>query len=280
MKTTLSKKYIDRLAALNDQLCFFQFNRNELNKRLSEFGTNAHSLFTPDVFAQNSMASRINVTIGDLPRFQELNQTFTFGAYISTSYEVISYYLRDSLDYLQSIEPLTFQLTNDRQLEEKYSLTLTSSGCSPIQRELIDTLKYIRLRRNHFTHLADGLDPHFANLIATSGITLNNFWAGTIIGLDFTSTNVLMFNESETIDILMLLRIIVERLDAYLASNLSATGIITFIADREFSSKPQRINNDVVKQRISKVKTLGKKDFGIMLVESDIDPIVRVIGKR
>ncbi len=280
MKTTLQKKYIDRLAALNDQLCFFQFNRNELNKKLSEFGVEAQKLYTPDVFANNSMAPRINVTIGDLAKFQDLNQKFTFGAYISTSYEVTSYYLKDSLEFLQKLEPATFQLTYNKQLEEKYSLTLASSGCSPVQRELIDTLKYIRLRRNHFTHLADSLDTHFTNLITNSGTSLNSFWSSVITNLDFTNSNVLTFDEAETIDILKLLRIIVESLDTHLASNLSANGIITFIADREYSVNPQRINNDVVNQRINKVKALGKRDFGITLNETDIDPIVRIIGKR
>ena len=122
MKTILLKKYVDRLASLNDQFCFFQFSKIELTNSLNNFGSKADSLFTPDVFAQNEMAPRINVTLGELPRFQELNQTFTFGAYISTSYEVTSYYLRDSLKLLESINNSTFQNENNNQLEEKYAV--------------------------------------------------------------------------------------------------------------------------------------------------------------
>lgn len=280
MKTSLLKKYIDRLASLNDQLCFFQFNRNELNKRLNDFGSNAGELFTPDLFANNVMAPRINVPIKELPRFQELNEKFTFGAYISTSYEVTSYYLRDSLDVLHQFNPSTYVVTNDNQLEEEYFLTLNSSNCTLPLRELIDTIKYIRLRRNLFTHIADSISPHMNNLIQTQGASLNSYWSHTLTSLDFESTDVLDFEEAETIDILKLLRIIVETLDANLANNLSKEGIITFLAQEQFASKPQRINTIVVKERIRKIKALGQATFGVNLIDSDIEPIVSVIGRK
>lgn len=280
MKTILLKKYIDRLASLNDQLCFFQFNRNELNKRLNEFGPNIGALYTPDLFANNSMAPRINVTIDELPKFQELNEKFTFGAYISTSYEVTSYYLRDSLELLNQFNPSSFIPTNDNQLEEKYLLTLNSSGCTLPRRELIDTIKYIRLRRNLFTHIADAISSQLENLIDTHGVALNSYWSNALTDLDFTNKDVLNFQEGETIDLLKLLRIIVETLDSHLASNLSTNGMITYLAQELFASKPQRINADVIKERIRKIKTLGETVFGATLIDSDIEPIVKVIGKR
>jgi hypothetical protein len=277
MKTILLGKYMSRLASLNDQLCFFQFNRNELNRRLAEFGANVGRLYTPDVFAQNAMAPRINVTIADLPAFQNLNQTFTFGAYISTSYEVVSYYLRDSLELLHEFNPLTFQQTEHRQLEEKYSLTLVSSNCTPVPREVIDTLKYIRLRRNHFTHLAETVDTTLETLIINSGNTLNAFWAAARTHLDFSSINVLTFQEEETIDVLKILRIIVQTLDTNLAPNLTQNGIVTFLANREYATSNQRKNNDIFLQRIQRIKTLCDLEFGIIIPENIIDTIVRAV---
>lgn len=280
MKTILLGKYIKRLAALNDQLCFFQFNRNELNKRLGDFGPNALQLYTTDVFAQNPMAPRLNVTLRKLPDFQKSNQTFTFGAYISTSYEVVSNYLNDSIELLSEINATNFQLTNDNQPEEKYTRTLTSTGCSPVPREVIDTLKYIRLRRNHFTHLSTSLSNQFSLFISTTGSILNTYWAGTINSLDFTNANILEFNEDETVEILEILRIIVQTLDKHLAANFSNNDIATFIAKQEFLPKPQNINNDIVRQRIKKVQNKGKYEFGVNIPESIIDPIVRIIGKK
>jgi hypothetical protein len=137
MKTILLKKYLKRLANLNDQLCYFQFNRNELNKKLDDFGVNAKKLYLPDVFAQNNMAPRINVTLEKLPDFQLENQTVTFGSYI-----------KDSIQLLKDFNPLTYQCINNNELEEKYILSLINSSYIVIDREIIDTLKYIRLRRN------------------------------------------------------------------------------------------------------------------------------------
>ncbi len=254
MKTPLIKKYIDSLASLNDQLCFFQFNRNELNKRLTEFGSEERDLFTPDLFTDNIMAPRINVKIKDLPSFQELNQKFTFGAYISTSYEVTSYYLKDSLKVLSEFNPNSFISTNDNQLEEKYLLTLTSSNCTLPSREIIDTIKYIRLRRNLFTHLSDTISTPLNALIVNQGTNLNTFWRTALTELDFTNPDVLNFKEAETIDLLKLLRIIVETLDINLANNLSTNGMITYLAKEQFESKPQRINADIIEQRKRKIK--------------------------
>lgn len=280
MKTTLLKKYIDRLASLNDQLCFFQFNRNELNKRLDDFSLKAGELYTPDLFANNVMAQRINVTINNLPKFQELNEKFTFGSYISTSYEVTGCYLLDSLEILNQFNPNKFVPTNNSQLEEKYFLSLNSSGCILPPRELIDTLKYIRLRRNLFIHISDSISDPLTNLIQTKGAALNSYWRQTLTGLDFENANVLAFEEAETIDMLKLLRIIVETLDANLANNLSKEGIINFLAQEQFASKPQRINADVISKRIRKIKALGRATFGVILVDSDIEPVVSVIGKK
>ncbi|KIA83950.1 hypothetical protein [Kaistella jeonii] len=280
MKTPLIKKYIDTLASLNDQLCFFQFNRNELIKRLKEFGSEEGDLFTPDLFQDNIMAPRINVKIKDLPTFQELNQKFTFASYISTSYEVTSYYLRDSLNVLSLFNPSSFVSRNDNQLEEKYLLTLTSSGCSLPPREIIDTIKYIRLRRNLFTHLSETISPQLNTLIVNQGADLNLYWTSALTDLDFQNTDVLNFEEGESIDLIKLLRIIVETLDFNLAQNLSAIGMITYLAKEQFELKPQKINADIIEQRIRKIKKIGKAVFGVNLVDKDIEPIVKIIGKR
>lgn len=248
-------------------------------KNISLFDGYAH-LFTPDLFTDNIMAPRINVRIKDLSSFQELNQKFTFGAYISTSYEVTSYYLKDSLEILSEFNSNSFIPTNNNQLEEKYLLTLTSSNCSLPSREIIDTIKYIRLRRNLFTHLSDTISTPLNALIVNQGTNLNTFWRTALTELDFTNSDVLNFKEAETIDLLKILRIIVETLDINLANNLSTDGMITYLAKKQFESKPQRINADIIEQRIRKIKKVGMAVFGVTLIESEIEPIVKVIGKR
>jgi hypothetical protein len=278
MKTILLEKYTTRLANLNDQLCFFQFNRKELDKRLLEFGPKVNDLFTTDLFSTNSMAPRIHVKIGELPSFQDQNQKFTFGSYISTSYEVFSYYLKDSLDLLSKINSTTYRQTNDNQIEEKYNLTLGSSGIPMIQSEIINTIKYFRLRRNHFTHLSEVIDTQLNDLISNQGSVLNTFWSHTINKLDFTCLSIFTFGEQETIEILKLLRIITEILDLNLSPNLSHHGIAEYLAQNEYSSITQWKNIDLISQRTKKIKDLALRHFDVNIANYIIEPKVGLFG--
>ncbi|GEC72860.1 hypothetical protein FFL01_23990 [Flavobacterium flevense] len=278
MKTILKNKYIKRLASLNDQFCFFQFNRKELDKRLLEFGPNAGDLFTTDLFASNDMAPRIRVKISKLPSFQNLNQTFTFGAYFSTSYEVVSYYLIDSLELLKSINSSTFIATNDTQLEEKYNLTLESSSIPIIDISLINTLKYLRLRRNHFTHLYEEIGNPLKSLICDFGSDLNRYWEGSLSQLDFESYNVLKFDEQETIDMLKLLKIIIEKLDSNLAPHLNHEGIAEYLVKKEYSDSEQRKNLDLVNKRTQKIITLSSTHFSTPIDRTIIEQKVNEFG--
>lgn len=278
MKTILLGKYITRLANLNDQLCFFQFNRNELNKKLSELDSKAGKLYTTDVFPNNSMASRIHVKIEDLPIFQDQNQTFSFGSYISTSYEIFSYYLKDSLELLSKINSSTYILTSSNQIEEKYFLTLNSSLVSSVPREIIDTIKYLRLRRNHFVHLSEAIDTQLNELITINGLRLNSYWSTILTELDFSSMDILKFDEKETIDILKLFRIILEELDANIAASLSHEGIAEFLTIREYSAKFQWKNTDLISQRVKKIRDFCVSDFSINISESIIQSKVEIVG--
>ena len=106
------------------------------------------------------------------------------------------------------------------------------------------------------------------------------YWTNALTDLDFQNTDVLNFEEGESIDLIKLLRIIVETLDFNLAQNLPTTGMVTYLAKEQFELKPQRINTEIIKQRIRKIKKLGKAVFDVNLVDTDIEPIVKIIGKR
>ena len=56
--------------------------------------------------------------------------------------------------------------------------------------------------------------------------------------------------------------------------------MVTYLAKEQFELKPQRINTEIIKQRIRKIKKLGKAVFDVNLVDTDIEPIVKIIGKR
>src|SRR5689334_22589779 len=110
-KTPLLPIINKKLAALNDQFCFYLFLEHEFKQQLSDFSPVVSRLFTSDVFAKNVYAPKIHVKIEKIPEFQERSRSFTFGSYFSTSYEIVSDYLdTSSLNLLQQIILTSYEL--------------------------------------------------------------------------------------------------------------------------------------------------------------------------
>ena len=279
-KTPFAKLYAEKIASLNDQFCFFLLMREELNQELKGLSPAAGKLYSKDVFTKNSYARKIHVTIDTLPKFQNENETLTFGSYFSTSYEVTTGYIEDILSLLGKTNSSTFVLKKGKSPEEILSKSLLASGCTTTATEIIETLSYCRLRRNHFTHLGQSLTPKFNSLITTTGARLNTFWTGSLSQLDFTSTVVDKFKENETIDLIKLLRICIEELDAVISASLDANGLSEYCTRLLFGSQKVRINSVVLDERIRKVKNYIRQKFGVTVSGSQVETYAKTIGIR
>jgi len=277
MKTPLLAPIQDGLATLNDQLCFFLFAENELVRRLDDFSPKVAELYTTDVFGKNPYARTIHIRIEELKEFQVRNRTFTFGAYFSTSYEVFQDFYDRATQLLSEINSRTFVEVKDNRKEWAYLQTLIASSCAQPDQEIIDTLTYIRMRRNHFIHrnpsLADGIEC----IIKDKGLSLNNYWAEARQYLDFTNPDIAVFHEVETIDLMKLLRIIVIRLDENLSGNLLTDNIIKRIASEQLNgkSKPSTVADA---ERLSrKVKTLANMYYGRSCTIEEVLTVVNTL---
>lgn len=281
MKTSLQKPYISKLTNLNDQLCFYLFNQEELNQKLENFTESANDLYTTDLFNRNKYSSKIHVTFKKLPEFQDQNKTLNFGAYFSFSYEFLSSYIDDVISLLEELNGIT--LTNNEQRKEpELRLKLIISRCSNNlpNEELFDTIKYCRLRRNYFTHILETLNNKFQDLVNNKGVQLNTFWASARQELDFTQTNVDEFKETETIDLIKIIRIVLTKIDNCLGSLLNKTSIAEYVTKELYAQNPTRINTEVIKNRKSKVKRLAKQKFDVNLTDQEMDNAVQTIGVR
>jgi hypothetical protein len=279
-KSPLQSKYLRALADLNDQFCYFLFARHELRSDFSGFDAATGELMLPNVFATNPYAPKINVRIREVPAFEADHERVTFGAYVSTSYEVASGYLEEALHLLSRINTPTFHRAKARTLEESYWATLNASKCTTPDAELRLTLAYLRMRRNHFIHLTDKINIPLADLIKNNGAVLNKYWHPTIRELDFTALDITSFAERESIDMLMLLRIIIQRLDEHLASQFDCLRAVEFVAAQLFGSHPSRINEDVVKERLDRLNAILERDFKYHSPDAEAESIVRRIGVR
>lgn len=281
MKTPIQKPYIEKLSNLNDQLCFYQFNREELKQKLSNFSESANPLFTTDLFKNNEYAKKIHVTFEKLPEFQELNETLNFGAYFSFSYEFLSSYIDDAIILIDRINGVSLT-ANEQKKEPEKRLRKAIEKCSlgtPNQ-ELFDTIAYCRLRRNYFTHVLETLNTKFLEIVNVNGSGLNSYWSSARTELDFTQQNVDEFNENETIDLLKIIRIILKEVDEFIGGILNKVGVAEYVTSEIYLPKPTRINAEIIKQRKRKVSAVAKQRFEITLTDTEMDNAVKTIGRK
>lgn len=279
-KTPLHSKIIKSIIKMNDQLQFYVFMNQEMKQRLDDFGPKLSDQFTSDLFSKNPYSPKINVTLDKLRNFQLENEDFTLAAYFSTCYEVASGYYDLIIELLSEINSTTFVRSNDRRPELELYNSLVGSGYSLPDYELIETLTYIRLRRNHFIHLNGTLKETFSNLIRDRGVDLNNYWGRRNPPqnrLDFSSNNIHNFEHEEVIQLLGLIMIIFEELDGHIASLLDKRGVLTYIAKQRFGTRPKRMNSDIAKQQAQVIQKIARLEFGLESTEEEVLPIVNAL---
>ncbi|MEJ5104552.1 hypothetical protein [Chryseobacterium sp. MYb328] len=281
MKTPLQQKYLRKLSDLNDHLCFYLFNKQELNDKLSNFTPEDNELFTPDLFPHNSYSKKINVTLKKLPSFQEQNQLINFGSYFSFSYEFFHAYMEDVMEIISYINTvsLTRSEKQNTPIEEQLQLLISKLGHGTPQQEVFDTIKYYRLRRNYITHLLEVLTSGFSDLINDEGENLNLFWKDAVTELDFTNYDIGVITENEIVDLLKIQRILLTIIDKFIAPLLQKEGIAKYICTKRYI-QPARINKDIIIERKKTVSKLAIESFGVELTDTEMDHAVKTIGVK
>lgn len=281
MKTPLQQKYLRKLSDLNDHLCFYLFNKQELNDKLSNFKPEHKDFFTPDLFPCNPYSKTINVTLEKLPSFQEQNQLINFGSYFSFSYEFFHAYMEDVMEIISDINTISLTRSEKKNtpIEEQLQLLISKLSHTTPPQEIFDTIKYYRLRRNYITHLLESLTPGFSDLINDQGENLNLFWEEALSELDFTNDNISIITENEIIDLIKIQRIILLNIDKFIAPLLQKEGIAKYICTNRYA-QPTRINNDIIIERKKIVSKLAIESFGVELTDTEMDHAVKTIGVK
>lgn len=264
MKTPLRNLYIDRLAEVNDQLCYFHFVDEELRQVLNQ-GSFDEADMTTDVFPDNPFSSRIHVKIGSLGGFRERSRASVAGTSVAFGVEHLLSFLDDLLDLKCRVSGLD-KIENDADSIEDYlSKCLTNWGvtlASPTT-DFLKTVRYLRLRRNHIAHVRDSLTDGFEQFIRQNSHHLNKFWNArtSMPGFDFADQNVASFSEDEAYTCMKLLRVCVEEIDSLVADTLSQADLILFEETAVLANDPQ-IKNQM--ERIGrKVRRRLIQDFGV-----------------
>jgi hypothetical protein len=278
--TPLRREIVRALANLNDQYCAFLFLEFQFFEQLKGLGPTVAGLYTSQVFHRNPFGPRIHVPVDMLQPFLERNRGVSFGAYLSTSYEVASTFVDKALALLQETNPTSLKLPK-RQTdgpEQYYWRALQSSGYSLPEKELSDTLAFIRYRRNAIVHLSATPKLAYQEFVKLSGPGLNNFWKKAKVQVEFANPSVGSPSEQDTLDLLKLLRIVTQRLDAHLATLIDVPGLINLEAKRILGNKATRFNLLVRERRVRKLRFLLRREYGLAAPESTLTKAVRLAG--
>src|SRR5712691_5727790 len=148
---TLIGRHIEGvLTSLNDQYSFFLFLEHQFFEALRELRSMPGDRFTTEAFPENKHASKIHVRLRDLPSFRDGNRAASFGAYFMTSYEIAASFTHEAVALLWAANSTSFVHTPRWRdgPEQYYIRVLRASGYRLPDDQLIETLSYMRYRRN------------------------------------------------------------------------------------------------------------------------------------
>jgi hypothetical protein len=279
-KTPHRNPHLASLAKVNDQLCFYLFADAELTTQLLAGADKHKDDYTSQVFPENGYARRIHVTMSELISFQiqQLNQmlgmNFAFGV------EQLLLYIENTLDFWGKTNSVTVCITEP--IEECLEQFSKTNATVPLASSVLKTLKYLRLRRNHFIHAGENLSSEMIKFLKHDAKRLQNHWSTktNILGMSFTTTDIRCFTPDECITLIKLMRVCIEEIDTYVASHVNAGTVIRFLDKQLLERLPELrvISDATIERRVRKIKKMAQGLYGIKATNKEIyDAIVVTI---
>lgn len=236
-KTPIRNPYMNQLAAVNDQLCYYLFADREVQRRLDGIQQNKAHLPTIDVFPDNEFSPRIRVSLGELEGFSAENRNSNCGMSFAMGTEHLLSYMATVQKLRSIISPSRYDEISSEAVEEQLLKKLEKWDASSVQVEIFVMAKYLRLRRNHFIHARSELSPAFTKFIRYEAKPLHKFWIKRtdLDGLDLLKRDVGSFTVRESFTLMKLLRVCLEDIDTTVASTLDHGDIVKHEARRLFA---------------------------------------------
>ncbi|MFC7518465.1 hypothetical protein ACFQUU_25980 [Herbaspirillum sp. GCM10030257] len=148
-----------------------------------------------------------------------------------------------------------------------------------IESNLIRTVKYLRLRRNHIIHAASELTAEFVKTLKYDGPALQKHLEAktTIPAVDFSSEAVRTFTADETISLIKLVRICVEEIDNFLAGELEVEQVLKLLEQDLLDRHPELKAKGpaIAARRVRKVK---KRAFELYALRAKTMEVAHVLG--
>jgi hypothetical protein len=273
-KTNLKKEYLDKVAFVNDQLCYFQFADEIVRKKIEKKDIEDASRLTTDIFSSNKFSKRIQVRFSELESFRNKAKETTAGISLSFGVEHLPSYL----DALQNLKmEISNQTASEMQFdspEERLQNNLKKWNVDDIESAMFKTIKYLRLRRNHIVHTREDLTDGLNSIVKQESNHLTNFWSTktSLAGLDFSDKDVDQFSVEESYTCMKLIRVCIEEIDEAISASLTNDDLVNYMTPKVLNENPEL---HILKSKLSrKVSSWIKLEFGRKIKPAIIEDLI------
>ncbi|EJT1896431.1 hypothetical protein NV115_003519 [Vibrio alginolyticus] len=245
-KTSLKDPYFNKLANVNDLLCYFQFADFETGKSVESLTVNTVGKLTSELFPDNEFSSRIQVRYEGLLDFRNSANNTAAGMSLSFGIEHLINYFGDVIELKTEICPSSqLAKTDSNAVEDNIEANVRLWGSKKKLSQIIKTVKYLRLRRNHIVHVRNNLSEDLERLIRIEGKGLNTFWnkRTNLAELDFASKDIYQFTVNETYTCMKLLRVCLEEIDEAISSTLGEEELIAYMLQQITARNPSLVGS-------------------------------------
>lgn len=261
IRTPVLDDYRLQLDAVNDHLCYGAFYAFEASQNILQKASKQPDEFTTQLFPSNPYSERIHRPVTDIINFEEkyLNQSAAIA--LQTGMEVVQCYFKKVRKFAANFHNI--ESANTSEPEDELLLTQMTLMKCEFQKEMFDTIVYLRRRRNHCVHMLQNPTSEMEKFWKNDAELLNQFWKiqrTNLLDFDFSNEELTAFRIQDGFAIMNLLRVCMSVIDSNIAINFSIQDIIADATKRVLLDS-NHLRGDQ-ERCIRKVKGLVMRDYG------------------
>jgi len=282
MKTRELRHFYQELSELNNSFTHYSFVWNQFSLDYLDTIKTKSEVLTKDFFNTNPYKNKHNIRLIDLDKEHAKTNTTLIQGIFLLIYSHYESYLKGILDFSQQIsediksfESKLEDVESDSVLLDKVlnRLSIDKGDFIP---ELLNTLDYMRLKRNRLTHKnSENISKTLNHIIKSVGEHLNKFWDANLPsqrqGVDFINkenANTLNFNI--VVDTLNIFRKLTADIDSKIIDKLTFEKITVKYIIPEFLDK-HHIKHLNLERKISKFKRYCEAEFSFKVSNNIIE---------
>lgn len=285
MKTRQLKILLQELSHLNNSFTHYFFVWTQFSLNYSQSISDNKNKLTSDIFKDNTFSKKHNIELSKLSdEHTKTNATLLNGIF-TLIYSSFENYLTDIYSVAKNIDNSLLEL-NEGKFENDDILVLKVLNRLNIKQDNIEerylqTLDYIRLKRNRLIHQSStNISRSLREIINKNGSELNTFWNDILPkllqGIDFSNNeNAIQITYNILIDTLNIFRGISNYLDIIILNSFNLQGFLVKEVFVQFKSINGYKNFTLTDER-NKRKFLGfcKTEYGFKPSEYDFQEMV------